>query len=99
MRALMSVACAIWLIALIGSVSGCTRVVTEAEARELAEAKLQEYARPEKIDRSSFGVPEVSSSTGHPWVFDYTSETVPRHLVRILVDSRDRIETHRMIDG
>jgi hypothetical protein len=78
--------------------SGCRPAVTEAEAAKLAAQRVDDYAEGEGLDPSAFGKPIISSEPGHPWVFDYTSDTMPSHLLRIYVNSRDDVEIHRMIE-
>jgi len=78
--------------------SACMPSLTETEARALAEQRLNDYAQAERLDLAAFGKPKISSERGHPWIFDYTSGTSPRHLVRIYVDSREDVEIHRAIE-
>jgi hypothetical protein len=91
-RLLLLSALAVWWM------SACMPSLTETEARRLAEQRLDVYAQAERLDPAAFGNPEISSEPGHPWVFDYTSDTSPRHLVRIYVDSWADVEIHRMIE-
>lgn len=87
------------LLALAASwMSACMPSLSETEARRLAVQRLHDYAQAERLDPAAFGKPEISSEPGHPWVFDYTSDTSPGHLVRIYVDSRQGVEIHRMVE-
>lgn len=79
-------------------IASCTPQLTEEEATLLAENRIAEYARSERLALTAFGKPKISSEPGHSWVFDYASNTSPRHLVRVYVDSRDMVELSRMID-
>jgi outer membrane protein assembly factor BamE (lipoprotein component of BamABCDE complex) len=91
----------LWILvaALAASAIGaCMPALTEHEAKTLADKRVAEYAEGENLDRASFGSPEISSEPGHPWVFDYTSNTAPRHLLRIYVNSREEVEIHRMVE-
>jgi len=72
--------------------------LTEAEARTLAAQRVDDYAEAESLDPAAFGKPTISSEPGPPWVFDYSSDTMPRHLVRIYVNSRGDVEIHRMLE-
>lgn len=86
------------LMSLIGLVASCSSPLSEDEATQLAQDRIDEYARAESLASSAFGKPSISSEPGHKWIFDYTSDTSPRHLVRIYVDARDKVEVTRMID-
>ncbi len=92
------------LLILIGifvfAISSCSTKVSvpKAEAEKIATTQLQEYCQRKGISPSLFPPPEVSSETGLPWVFDYTSNGLPRHLVRITIDEYGKIETSMMID-
>ncbi len=78
---------------------GCfSPALTRVEATSLAEQQLGDYVEAESLDRATFGKPAISTAPGHPWVFDYTSDTLPRHLLRIYVNSREDVEIHRMIE-
>lgn len=77
---------------------GCVPALTETEAAHLAARRLADYTEAEHLDRAMFGQPVISSEPGHAWVFDYASDTTPRHLIRIYVNSRKDVEIHRMIE-
>mgnify|MGYP001467748249 CR=1 FL=1 len=86
------------LISLTCIVASCSSPLSEDEVKRLAQERIDEYARAESLASSAFGKPSFSSEPGHKWIFDYTSDTSPRHLVRIHVDARDKVEVARMID-
>jgi hypothetical protein len=99
MRRFVSSSAAAGALLLILS-SGCDApgAPGEAEARRLADAALIEYRERERLPTGAFGPPVISAEGRYPWVFDYTSRTHPRHLVRIYVDSSGRVERHRLIE-
>jgi hypothetical protein len=80
--------------------SGCRPAAppSEADARRLADAALVEYRTRERLPPNAFGPPTLSAEGRYPWVFDYTSTTRPRHLVRIYVDSSGHVELHRLVE-
>lgn len=88
----------LFVFLLVFLIGGCAPALTAIEARRLADQKLNYYAEAEHLDLALFSQPTLSSAPGHPWIFDYTSNTRPRHLIRIYVNSRDDIEIHRMIE-
>jgi hypothetical protein len=71
---------------------------SEADARRLAAKALSQYSTRERRWREAFAPPTLSADGRYPWVFDYTSSTRPRHLVRIYVDSSGHVELHRLVD-
>lgn len=86
------------VVLLLFLIGGCAPVLTEDEARSLANQRLRDYAVAEQLDLALFSQPVLSSAPNHPWIFDYTSNTEPRHSIRIYVNSRDTIEIHRMLE-
>jgi len=73
-----------WLLALvIGTVSGviaCRPPVDRARADTLAEARLQEYIRAERLNREQFDKPEVHDQAGK-WLYTYEYGGAPRQSV------------------
>lgn len=93
-RLVLALVASLWIF----SVGGCRPALTESDAGRLAEQRIQDYAEKENLDRARFGSPTASSERGHPWIFDYTSDTTPRHQIRIYVNSAEDVEIHRMIE-
>lgn len=86
------------LMSIISLVAGCSSPLGEHEAKRLAQRSIEEYAKAEMLASSAFGAPNISSEPGHEWVFDYSSNTSPRHLVRIYVDASGKVEVNRLVD-
>ena len=86
------------LFAILVVESACDREVGAVEARAAAALRLEEYRAEERLPRGVFGAAKMHPEAGYPWVFDYSSATVPRHLVRIYVDAHGRTTLHRMVE-
>ncbi len=76
----------------------CKHPLTQKNAEALAQKSLQEYCMQENLSPELFQAPTLSAEGPYPWIFDYESKTVPKHLVRIYVDTEGKVERHRMID-
>jgi hypothetical protein len=85
-------------IALLLQMSGCDRIRSEAQARELSRQRLEEYAGAEHLDPKTFREIKLTSDHTHSWIFDFESTTAPRHLVRIYVSRKGAVEINRMIE-
>lgn len=83
---------------IVCAISGCGSSPTAAEAKILAERRIAEYASLECLEPAEFGTPKISTEPGDKWVFDYVSNTTPRHLVRLTIKSASLIEISRMLE-
>ena len=79
--------------------TNCNRSISKDKAGQIAASRLKEYCKQEGLVIARFSKPEISSDEKHPWIFDYTSNTSPRHLIRIYIDRYGNAEIHRMIEG
>jgi len=75
------------------SLSRCAKQsFSRVEAERIATQKLKEYCEREGMNIFQFGKPEVSSVKEVPWIFDFTSNTSPRHWVRVHIDECGVVE-------
>lgn len=82
----------------IFSLSHCPKqALSRMEAEKIATQKLVEYCEREALSTSQFTAPQVSSADEVPWIFDYTSNTTPRHFVRVHIDDCGIVEVSREI--
>lgn len=71
--------------------------LSRGEADRITTERLKAYCEMESLSASQFSPPQVSSVDEVPWIFDYTSNTSPRHFVRIHIDSCGVVELSREI--
>lgn len=76
-------------------VSGCS--ISKADADMLALQRLEEYCKKQSLRTSDFLRPEITRDEGR-WLFDYTSNTTPKHFVRIYVENGGRTEFHSLVE-
>ena len=90
------------LLLLAGLTLDCWRgrAIDEAEAFDIASTRLRVYAQEEGIPLEEMGKPRVTRPVDgySSWVFDYTSNGNPRHLVRIYVRRNGTTELNRLIE-
>lgn len=80
------------------TLNDCSKyALSRGEAEKIATEKLAEYCEREGLSLSRFPAPQVSSAKDVPWIFDYTSDTSPRHFVRIHIDECGVVELSREI--
>lgn len=84
-------------LALLVLVNGCKSSMTQNEAKKIASDKLAWYCQQEHLGTADFGEPRTSKEKSD-YVFDYTSQSKPVHLVRIYVTSSGGTELHRLIE-
>jgi len=85
------------IVLLFFSLAMCGCSISSQEAEEIAGESIHEYIVQSQLNKEDFANPVVSMDGGK-WIFDYHSDTVPKHLVRIYVDQRGNVEVHRMIE-
>ena len=86
------------LAVVIGTVSwvlACRPTVNRARADTLAETRLQEYIRAERLNREQFDKPEVHNQGGK-WLYTYEYRGAPRQSVAVIVFADGHVEVSRM---
>lgn len=77
----------------------CTVYMRGEAAKVIAKERIEEYCKKENIPLVAMSKPVISKRYTPEWIFDYTSETNPRHEVRFLIDVFGHVKTHRLIEA
>ncbi len=91
----------VFIVFVVTVVIGCSRqkqTILREDAEKIASETLHKYCHRKGLSASQFPPPEVSSEPGVPWVFDYTSDGVPRRLLRITIDEYGAVELSHMTE-
>ncbi len=78
---------------------GCpaSACITEPDARIVAAKRLDEYTEREKLDVANFP-PAETQQTDDGWAFNFSSTSMPRHLVTVIVHCDGGSEVSRLIE-
>ena len=67
-------------------------------ARAIAKCRIEEYCKRNHISLSAMDGPIISKRYFYEWIFDYTSNTKPKHEVRLYINFLGVVQEHRLIE-
>jgi hypothetical protein len=66
---------------------------SKVEAGRIAAVELANYSKRNNLSPSDFSAPVISKDGERiPWIFDFTSNSSPRHFIRIQIDKCGNVE-------
>jgi hypothetical protein len=76
-------------------VVGCG--VSRQQATIIASEEVRQYSSEVGLSSDDFGSPKIGSEGG-VWMFDYSTTSPPRHLLRIYIRGVKSVEVHKLIE-
>jgi len=66
-------------------------------AREIAKYRIEKYCFKNQIPQEKMSAPCISKSRFYEWLFEYDSDTKPKHYVRLYIDVFGVVKEHCLI--